>query len=184
MLRSAITPLTVHDYRELPEGPPYYQLIEGDLFIGPSPDLFHQDVIGNLYFIIRGFLKKRPLGTVHLSPSDVELSDLNVYQPDLYFVSNARRNILGRQGVEGAPDLVVEILSPRTAKLDKGVKRGVYARTGVEELWIVDTELKEVHVSHFAKSPDKPVGIYKIKQTIQTPLLPGLKFSVKEIFER
>jgi Uma2 family endonuclease len=134
MLKTAAGPLTVADYRELPEGPPYYQLIAGDLYRAPSPDLFHQDILGNLHFILRLYLERHPVGTVHLAPSDVQLSGLNVHQPDLYFVSNARKSVLTKQGAEGAPDLVVEILSPQTAKRAKGVKRQVCARTGVEEL--------------------------------------------------
>ena len=93
MLKTVPRPLTVRDYRQLPEGPPYYQLIEGDLYMAPSPDRFHQDILGNLYFILRSYLENHPLGSVHLAPSDVQLTDLNVYQPDLYYVSRTRRAI-------------------------------------------------------------------------------------------
>ena len=184
MLKTVSRPLTVHDYRELPEGPPYYQLIEGDLFMAPSPGLFHQGILGNLYYVLRTYLEKRPLGEVYFAPSDVHLSDLNVYQPDLYFVSNSRKSILSDQGTDGAPDLVVEILSPKTAKLDKGMKRSVYARTGVEELWIVDPELKEVHIYRLEKSADTPAAVCRLKHKIETPLFPGLKISVAKIFQR
>src|SRR5436189_3310853 len=144
MLRAAPRPLTIQDYRELPEGPPFYQLIEGDLYMAPSPDRFHQDILGNLYVIIRGHLAKHPAGSVHLAPSDVQLTDLNVFQPDLYYVTTARRGILTELGAQGAPDLVVEILSPKTAKLDSGVKREIYARSGVEEMWVVDPAARKV----------------------------------------
>jgi Uma2 family endonuclease len=97
MVKAEIRPLTVHDYRELPEGPPYYQLVEGDLYMAPSPELFHQDVLGNVFFIIRSYLEKHPIGTVHIAPSDVQLSDLNVYQPDVYFVSKSRKSIRTRR---------------------------------------------------------------------------------------
>ena len=183
MLRAELRSLTVHDYRELPEGPPYYQLIEGDLYMAPSANLFHQDILGNLYLILRDHLKKHPVGKVVLAPSDVRLTDLNVYQPDLYFVSNARKSIFSKQGAEDAPDLVVEILSPKTAKLDKGVKREVYARTGVAELWVVDPELKRVQVYRFADSADVPVGSYTLRQKFSSPLFAGLKISVAKIFE-
>src|ERR1043166_885368 len=101
MLQSAPRPLTVRDYRQLPEGPPYYQLIEGDLYMAPSPDRFHQDILGNLHFILRSYLEKSPLGSVHLAPSDVQLTDLNIYQPDLYYVCRARRAILKHHGPGG-----------------------------------------------------------------------------------
>src|SRR5262245_5311898 len=116
MLKTASRPLTVHDYRELPEGPPCYQLIEGDLIMSPSANRFHQDILLNLGVIFREYLKENRIGKVYVAPSDVCLTDLNVYQPDLYFVSNDRLSILSEQGAEAAPDLIVEILSPKTAR--------------------------------------------------------------------
>src|SRR5258708_20671957 len=94
MLQRAPRPLTVRDYRQLPEGPPYYQLIDGDLYMAPSPDRFHQDILGNLHFILRSHLEKSRSGSLHLAPSDVQLTDLNIFQPDLYYVSNTRTPIL------------------------------------------------------------------------------------------
>jgi len=172
MLKTAPRPLTVHDYRELPEGPPYYQLIEGDLIMAPSPYRFHQDILLNLARLIANHLEQNPVGKVTIAPSDVCLSDLNVYQPDLYFVSNARKSVLSEQGAEGAPDLVVEILSPKTARFDKGVKREVYARTGVKELWIVDPDLREIQVYHLQESADVPKATYRQEQEFESPLLP------------
>jgi len=183
MLKTASRPLTVRDYRQLPEGPPYYQLVEGDLYMAPSPDRLHQDILGNLHFILRSHLEKRPSGSVHLSPSDVQLTDLNVYQPDLYYVSRARRGILTEQGAQGAPDLVVEILSPKTAKLDSGVKREIYARSGVEDMWVVDPAARKVSVYRFADAVATPVGTYGVKQKFESPLFPGLKIELSRVFE-
>jgi len=183
MLRTEPRPLTVKDYRQLPEGPPYYQLVEGDLYMAPSPDRFHQDILGNLYLIIRNYLGKRHFGSVHLAPSDVQLTDLNVFQPDLYYVSKARRSVLTRQGAHGAPDLVVEILSPKTTKLDKGVKREVYARVGVAEMWMVDPTAKQIAVYRFAEQIDTPVATYGVGQRFESPLFPGLKLEVAKAFE-
>jgi Uma2 family endonuclease len=184
MVKTACRPLTVADYRELPEGPPYFQLIEGDLFMSPSPNLFHQRILRRIFFALAKYLEAHPTGEAIFAPSDVFLSDLNAYQPDLYFVSNARKSIFTEQGVEGAPDLVVEILSPKTARLDKGVKRQVYARTGVEELWIVDPESKTVEVYRFAESVDEPAGTYAGRQKFASPLFPGLQISVARIFQQ
>jgi Uma2 family endonuclease len=177
-------PLTVDDYRQLPEGPPFYQLIEGTLCMAASPDRFHQDILSNLHYILRSYLEGRRLGSVHLSPSDVQLTDLNVYQPDLYYVSKKRRSILTRQGASGAPDLVVEIMSPKTARLDQGVKREVYAREGVEEMWIVDPNRKRVEIFHFGESIDVPFGTFGTRQSFESPLFPGLKIGVARVFEQ
>jgi Uma2 family endonuclease len=183
MLQSAPRPLTVRDYRELPEGPPYYQLIEGDLYMAPSPDRFHQDILGNLHFILRSHLEKCPLGSIHIAPSDVQLTDLNIFQPDLYYVSRSRKTVLTDQGVRGAPDLIVEILSPKTAKLDRGVKREIYARSGVEEMWIVDPATKKISVYRFAERIDTPFATYGIRQKFESPLFPGLKIDLARVFE-
>ena len=151
--------------------------------MAPSPDRLHQDILGNLHYILRSHLEKRPSGSVHLAPSDVQLTDLNIYQPDLYYVSNARRAILNDQGARGAPDLVVEILSPKTAKLDRGVKREIYARSGVEEMWVVDPAAKKISVYRFAEAIDTPLGTYGIKQKFESPLFPGLKIDLLRVFE-
>jgi len=112
------------------------------------------------------------------------LTDLNVYQPDFLFVSHKRKSILKEDGVAGAPDFVVEILSPRTAKYDRSAKRDIYGRTGVQELWIVDPELKNVQVFRFAESADAPVATYGIKQKFVSPIFPGLGVVVADIFKR
>src|ERR1044072_2604533 len=184
MLRTAPRPLTVHDYRELPEGPPYSQLIEGDLIMSPSPDLFHQDILLNLARIIGNYLEKNGVGKLVIAPSDVLLTDLNVYQPDLYFVSNARKSIFSHQGAEGAPDLVVEILSPKSARFDKGIKREVYARTGVKELWIIDPVLRQVQLYHLVESADVPAATLGEESHLESVLLPGLKIQIESIFNR
>jgi len=184
MQTNALKPITARDFMELPEGPPYYQLIEGDLYMSPSPAPFHQDIVGNIFYLLRRYLEKHRVGIVRSAPSDVRLTELNVYEPDVYFVSKSRKSILTKHGVEGAPNLVAEVLSPRTAKLDKGAKRAVYARAGVEELWIVDPEAKRVHVYRLGESADEPVGVYGVRQKFESPLFPGLKIPVAKVFQQ
>lgn len=184
MLNTATRPLTAEDYRELPEGPPYAQLVEGDFYMAPSPNLFHQDIVLYLARVIGNYLDDHPRGSVHIAPSDVQLSDLNVFQPDLYFVANARRSILTEQGTEGAPNLIVEVISPRTERLDRDVKKHVYARAGVEELWIVDPLAKEISVYRFEESAKLPVAVLRPGKKLSTPLLPNLHISVTRIFRQ
>lgn len=182
-METTVKQLTVSDFRELPEGPPYYQLIEGDFFMSPSPNRAHQDVLLNLAVALRKYLEEHPIGTVHIAPSDVELSEFNVYEPDLYFVSNGRAHILTDQGAAGAPDLVVEILSPKTARLDRGVKRRNYARAGVKELWLVDVEARSVEVFRFAEAAEEPVAVATAESNLTTPVLPGLELPLETIFQ-
>ena len=183
MLQAKAPPVTRHDYQEMPEGPPYFQLIEGELVLSLSPKMFHQDIAGRIYAMILQFLEKKPLGEVFISPLDVFLSDVNVFQPDVIFVSNARRSILTEHGIEGAPDLVVEILSPGTARYDKGSKRKIYARTGVKELWIVDPELKSIQVYHLTRNAETPAATHDASVVFKSALLPGLKIKTAAIFK-
>jgi Uma2 family endonuclease len=175
---------TVADYRAMPEGPPYYQLIEGELIMAPSPGSFHQDVALNIAFLLRRHVTKHRLGKVCIAPLDVFLPDDNVLQPDVFFLSRARLPLLQADGVHGAPDLVVEIISPSTATLDKKRKRALYARCGVQELWLVDPVLAQIHRYVFATDATKPVRIVNSEETFESPLLPGLVVSAVDVFQR
>lgn len=92
-----------------------YQLIEGDLYMAPAPNRYHQDISVNIQFIIRAYPEKHPIGKLYDAPFDVYLNENNVFQPDLVFVSKKNSSILTDAGAEGAPDFIVEILSPKTA---------------------------------------------------------------------
>jgi Uma2 family endonuclease len=184
MAQVTARPLTKYDYWELPEAGPRYQLINGDLFMAPPPNRFHQDISRTIQFEMMKYLEAQPIGIVYNAPFDVILTDLNVFQPDLTFFSERRRRFLTEKGAEGAPDLVVEILSPKTAHLDLDQKRVVYARTGVDELWVVDPEGEEVRVYHLREDPDLPKVILRSGDVLKTSLLPGLDISVKKIFQR
>ncbi|SRR5258705_483411 len=184
MLKMVPRPLTVHDYREMPEGPPYYQLIDGELQMSPSPNREHQEILTRIFAAFVRYLDKHPrAGRLYVAPFDVYLTDLNVYQPDLVFISSERRNILSDQGAEGAPDLVVEILSPRTAKADRGVKRDIYARTGVQELWIVDPDREQVQVYDLPQNADAPAATYSKRQKLRSGVLPKLVIPIASIFD-
>jgi Uma2 family endonuclease len=182
MERAEALAITVHDYMGMPEGPPYYQLIDGDLYMSPSPNWRHQGIIGNIYKKISVYLEKNDIGQVFMAPLDVVLSETNVYQPDVLFFSNNRKKILGERCIEGAPDFVVEILSGSTAHLDRGHKRKIYARTGVKELWFVDPNLKEIEVFDLKRSPDTPSATFSSTDKFTSALFPGLKFAGTEIF--
>src|SRR2546422_7112078 len=99
MLKTAFRPLTVRDYRQLPEGPPYYQLIEGDLEMSPAPKRIHQAILRNISFILFEFLQRNPTGEFYFAPIDVFLTELNVYQPDLVFISKPRASIVTDDGL-------------------------------------------------------------------------------------
>jgi Uma2 family endonuclease len=184
VVRPEAPPLTVEHYKNLPETGPRYQLIEGDLYMAPAPDRYHQDISRNLEFILLNYLKERPLGVLYDAPFDVYLSETDVFQPDIVVVFNANLSLLTDAGCEGPPDFVVEILSPRTRRLDLENKKRVYARLGVKELWIIDPEPREVLVYRFAENVSEPVERFDESGIGTSPLLPGLAIELKEVFRR
>jgi Uma2 family endonuclease len=177
-------PLTKFDYWQLPETGPRYQLINGDLYMAPAPNRFHQDISRTIEFEILKYLEREPRGIIYDAPFDVILTDLNVFQPDLAFFSQERRNILKEKGAEGPPDLVVEILSASTARLDIDQKRVVYARTGVSELWIVDPDNFEIQVFDLCVDPDLPVVTLRQNNLLRSRFLPGFELPVSTVFQR
>lgn len=151
--------------------------------MSPSPTSNHQRVSGNIYYLLRKYLDHRPIGEVYNAPLDVFLSEINIYQPDIAFIARERASFIAEQGIEGAPNLVIEILSPSTAHLDKGPKRKIYARTGVEELWIVDPVTRFIQVYRLADDPEVPTASYNANAIFKSPLLPGLRIRAADIFK-
>jgi Uma2 family endonuclease len=183
MANALVRPSTYHDYRELPEGGSRYQLIDGELHMSPSPNLFHQILVGNIHFLISSFLRQHPIGKVLCAPIDVYLTETNVYQPDLVYIANDNASIMQEDGIHGAPDLVVEILSPATRKFDQGLKKRTYARCGVREYWIVDPETERIEVYHFEKSAEEPAATHRKNTSFETILMPGLSVAANMVFD-
>jgi Uma2 family endonuclease len=184
IVRPHVPLLTVAEYKNLPETGPRYQLIEGDLYMAPAPNRFHQDISRNLQGALDRYLEANPIGVLYNAPFDVYLTNTNVFQPDLIVVLNPNRFILSDAGAESPPDFVVEILSPKTRQLDLINKKRVYARLGVKELWIIDPEAGTVAVHLFEQNPVDPVNFWTAADTATTPLLPGFSIKVAAIFRR
>ena len=177
--------MTAAEFAALPEGPPYFQLVEGELYFVASPSRQHQEVAGNLYFFLKAYQREHPeVGRVYIAPSDVKLDGDNVFEPDVYFVSRERAGILTKQGVDGAPDLAVEVLSPSAARLDRDKKRAIYLRAGVGELWFVwpESQRVEIHLQENAGG-EEPARTLRPGDVLTTPLLPGWSVAVADLFE-
>lgn len=167
----------------MPEGPPYFQVIEGDLVRSPANTTFHQSISCTIAVLISNFLGRHRQGEVFIGPLDVFLDDVNVYQPDVFFVSEQRRSIVTDHGIEGAPDLIVETLSPTTARYDKGSKRKIYARHGVREFWLVDPETRAIQVYLLGKDAETPVATHGDKAAFESVVLPGRRVKTAAIFK-
>jgi Uma2 family endonuclease len=176
--------LTAEDYRAMPDDGGRYQLIAGELHLAPAPNSYHQEIVWNLSQILGSYVRLHPVGRVYLAPYDVYLSEQDVVQPDLLFLANSRHNLRQEDGLHGAPDLVIEVLSVATSQLDKKRKRAIYARAGVKEMWLVDPVLQQIHLYDFARDPAKAVRLVEDDETFATPLLPGLTISAAEVFKR
>ena len=139
--------LTYDDFLLFPDDGKRHELIDGEHYVTPSPNLWHQRVLGKLHLAIGKYLEARPSGEVFFAPLDVVISDHDIVEPDLLYVSRERAaDILIPQHVRGVPDLVIEIASKGTRKRDETIKRRLYERAGVSEYWIVDPKQEVVRV--------------------------------------
>jgi len=138
--------LTYEDYVTLPDDGRRYEILDGELAVSPSPTSAHQFVSHNLEFALSSWVRAKKLGRIWDAPLDLILEPTVVMQPDVFFISTARAAIVTKRGVEGAPDLVVEILSDSTASRDRGVKKHIYARHRIGRYWIVDVDRKTIEV--------------------------------------
>lgn len=137
---------TVADVRAMPDDRNRYETIAGELFVTPAPSLRHQAVLARLHLVIGPYVERHRLGHVWFAPLDVVFGHMTLVEPDLLFVAANRRDVLTEQEVTAAPDLVIEVLSPTTARTDRGRKRALYQEQGVQEYWVVDTEHRHVEV--------------------------------------
>ena len=176
------TKLTYEDYAKTPEGE-RYELLEGELIMAAAPNMAHQRVgirLGGEFYI---FLMDADLGEAYMAPTDVYLSDTDVVQPDLLFTSKARTHIRNGKNIRGAPDLVVEILSPSTSSRDWGHKRDLYAKHGVKEYWLVDPYAKQVMVMPLEDVRYEIVGVYREDDTLRSPTLEGFDLDLGRVFD-
>ncbi len=172
---------TYDDYLNAPEDK-RYELLNGDLVALSSPEEFHQRVSIQLGAKLVQFAVENRLGRVYHAPFDVVLSDMDVVQPDLIFVSNERADIITPANIQGAPDLVGEILSPSTAARDKTFKRSLYAKHGITEYWMVDLTTKTITVLRLGERGFEVVDTYGEGETLTSPTLQGFTLSLDDIF--
>ena len=174
---------TYADYAQLPEGAPY-ELIRGELVMSPSPTPFHQIIQSNLHFALARFVRTERLGQVLTAPMDVRLSEEDTVQPDLIFIAAERSHIIGEQAIDGAPDLIVEILSPSTAYRDLTTKKRLYEEHGVNEYWIVDPEQRTVEV--FEHTGDRFMQHARVVEmgTAASKHLDGFSIDLTDLLQR
>lgn len=177
--------LTYEDYLLIPEDGRRHEIIEGEHYVTAAPFLNHQDLVVELTLRIGGFVKAHRLGRFLIAPTDVLLSPHDIVQPDLLFISNERASIAREKNVQGAPDLVIEILSKSSARLDKILKLKAYERWGVEAYWLFDPFRRGVQPWARAGEALRPQPFLSAAggDALTSSLLPGFELPLAELFE-
>ena len=182
MLAAVHPAVTRSEYEEMPPGPPYFQLIEGQLVMSPSPLTKHQRIVVRLSTQLSYYTQENSLGEIFIAPLDVFLNDVNVYQPDIVFVSTARSHQVTEKGIEGAPDLCIEVLSKGTQRFDLGAKKKVFAQSGLGHYWIIDPEARSLAVFNLRVNSEHPVEVFTPPQSFRPELFPRLEINLSALF--
>jgi Uma2 family endonuclease len=177
------TRLNYEDYCLLPNNGKRYEIIDGELFVTPSPLWRHQNVLTNLLYYLVDFVKKHDLGKVYPAPFDVVFSQYDVVEPDILYVSKARASVTTEKNIQGAPDLVVEILSESTAKIDRTTKLKLYARYGVAEYWVVDPATCSAEIYRPVPGGYELAAQLDSSQSLTSPLFPEFSLPLYKLAE-
>ena len=172
--------LTYEDYVKIPEDGRRHEIIEGRHIVNPAPRLRHQFVLGNIYDALRS-LRRSGRARVAFAPIAVQLTEFDIVEPDLIAIDAKSTQRIGKQKIEGPPELVVEVLSPSTRRLDRGAKRALYESMGVLEYWIVDSE-KDTVCQHTLVDCHYTEVVHTAGEFVSTAF-PELTVSLAEIFE-
>lgn len=174
---------TYEAWQHLPDDGYRYEVLDGELFMTPPPTIEHQSALLNLVVKMANFVMERRLGKVLTAPCGVRLPGQSVpIQPDIFFVSAGRRNIVGKEYVEGAPDLVIEVLSPSNWLYDRREKMQAYQHAGVAEYWIVDPRAQTIDVFALEQDQYTLLAQYASGASASSRILPGFVISVDDVF--
>jgi len=178
--------LTYDDFLLFPDDGLRHELIDGEHYVTASPNMKHQRVSGNLYFLMRTWLEQQPVGQLFFAPFDVVFTRYDVVEPDLLYMSHARaKDVLTAANVQGVPELVIEIGSPSTRKRDETIKRRLYEREGVSEYWVVDPDIDVIRIYRregegFGRARELSV---EAGDVLTTSLFDGLELPLARVFE-
>lgn len=174
--------VTYDQYAEMPDDGQRYEVLDGMLeLMSPGPSTPHQSVSRELQFLLMQSCRTDYI--LFHAPIDVILSDTNVVQPDILLIHRSREHIIAKRGIEGSPDLVVEILSPGSRRRDKVRKFTIYAAHGVPEYWVVDAESRTLE--QFRLGDDGRYGLIQLfedQDTVTSALVPCASFRLEELF--
>jgi len=174
---------TYQDLLTTPEDNRRYEIFEGELVMSPAPDYGHQNAQANLFNILFSYIRKKGWGKVFAAPFDVYFDEETVVEPDILFISTERLHIIDGKKVNGAPDLVVELLSPSTESRDRGFKFKRYAEEGVKEYWMADAVQQTLEIYQLTPQGFTLFAKFSGNEEAKSKLLKDLKFGLREIWD-
>src|SRR5262249_31694271 len=152
--------------------------IDGELVATPAPGWQHQRALRELVLLLGSHVRDHRLGEIVFAPFGVILDQFSGVEPDLVFIARDRSALISERGIEGAPDLVVEVLSPSTAARDRTVKMRRYARAGIPRYWIVDPRTRSLEAYRLGAEGYEPAGTFGPGATFEPELFPGLAIPI------
>ncbi|MFZ5631758.1 MAG: Uma2 family endonuclease [Bacillota bacterium] len=176
--------LTYEDYLRLPDDGKRYEILEGVLHVVPSPNVLHQHISRELGFIIYEHVRQHELGVVFFAPLDIVFSRTSIAQPDIIYISRERQSVITEKHIAGAPDLVVEIVSPSTSAADRVTKAQVCARYGVPYYWVVDPEQKVVEEFRLERGIYMLIRSWEDGEVFTPEILPGLQVGLRKLWDQ
>ena len=184
IIRSRKKVLTYDDYVRLtPPDNGNYELHNGKIIFMPSPTPHHQRVAKRILIKMDAFVEANRLGEVFIAPLDTKFDEINTLQPDVLFISNGRQNIISRKKIDGAPDLVVEVLSEGNKPKEMSFKKYIYESFGVKEYWVINLEKRTISQLINHDGEFIPAGIWREEDVFESVVLPGFRVETAAIFE-
>jgi len=157
-----------------------HEIIEGDHYVNPPPNSYHQAVLSRINSQFIELVEKPKLGFVFFAPIDVQLDELNIVQPDLVVILNERKSIITKKNIQGAPSLAVEIISPGNPKHDRQLKKKLYEKCEIPEYWIVDPESETIEA--YLLVDKRYVLQSNSSNEVQISILPDAKVNTKDLW--
>src|ERR1700686_3430551 len=173
---------TYDDYAALPGDGLRYEIVNGGLIMAPAPDGRHQDAVLRIAHYLLVHVEFTGLGKVRVAPFDVQLSQKNVFQPDVLVILNAHLDRVLDKKVVGAPDLVVEVASPGTALYDRVNKYEKYAGAGVQEYWLANTDTRTIQLLVLEAGEYRSLGVFSGQQTLPSRIVQALPVLIEQFF--
>ncbi len=175
-------PMTYHEYALLPQDRNRYEVLDGELYMTPSPAYIHQWIVISVGSILLEHVSTRKLGVVLTAPMDVLLSEANIVQPDILYVQAGHAPARDARNITVAPDLIIEVLSPSSIEQDRETKKAVYARHGVSHYWIIDPESRTLEMYALSGAQYQLASEFRGDAAATSPLFPGLTIPLARLW--